>query len=53
MPTKKKVKKLDPMVERLLILILQARRARARSGIELDPRIEVATAPAPERAVIR
>lgn len=52
-------KKLDPRVERLLLLILEARRARL-AGEDLEGqapprirRIEMTTAPAPERAVIR
>ena len=46
----KKSKKLDPRVERLLLLILEALQAQA---LERAPRIEVATAPPAERAVIR
>ena len=59
-----KRKKLDPRVERLLLLILEAEQARRLretiEGKDLDgedlermPRIEEAVLQAPERAVIR
>jgi hypothetical protein len=50
MSTKKKGKKLDPRVERLLLLILEVLQSE---DLERAPRIEVATAPPAERAVIR
>ena len=46
----KKSKKLDPRVERLLLLIIEALQAQ---GMERTPRVEVTTAPPAERAVIR
>ena len=66
MSNEKRAKKLDPRVEQLLLLILEARRARLarealqaddlegtrRVRIQLDRVIEVATAPAPQRAAL-
>ena len=62
--SEKRIKKLDPRVERLLLLILEAEQARRLretiEGKDLDgedlermPRIEEAVLQAPERAVIR
>ena len=51
-PIEERTKKLDPGIERLLQLILEARRAGALEQAK-GVRIEVGTAPARERAVIR
>ena len=50
MSTKKRTKKLDPRVERLLLLILEVLQTE---DLDRTPRIEVTTAPPAERAVIR
>ena len=51
-PIEKKAKQLDPGIERLLRLVLEARRTGALEQAK-GVRIEVGTAPARERAVIR